>query len=434
MAFVRRYRVPLVIVVLLVVMAALVVFRLKDQQARAVTRNRGDVVVGVGRPEQRDLEVILSYTGDILPSRQTPIFAKSSGYIRSIRVDKGQFVKAGQLLVEIEPTEMQTAMEGARATVATAEAGLLVARSDLESSRANLLNQQATLAKAQAVLDNDRRQAERMAELFGKGLVSAQERDNARTAYESSQAALRAQEAQVQVARVQIETSESKVKLAEALVEQQRAALRMAQMRLDDTRITAPFSGYISQKNLDVGAAVSNQAAATSNASVAIVVLQDINPAKVQLEVPEREVARVKVGNPVRLVVDAYPEGKFAGTVARVVHALDPRTRTMGLEVEIPNGELLLKPGMYARVQLVLGVQRGALMVPLETLIGAESRPAVLVVRDGKVATATVQLGAADGAQVQVVKGLASDDQIILQGKELVREGQTVKAVPAKTS
>jgi HlyD family secretion protein len=433
MAFLRRHRVPLVIVVLLVVMALLVIFRLKDQQARAVTRNRGDVVVGVGRPEQRDLEVILAYTGDILPNRQTPIFAKSSGYIRSIRADKGQFVKAGQLLVEIEPTEMQTAMDQARASLATAEAGLLVARSDLESARANLLNQQAMLAKAQAVLDNDRRQADRMAELFGKGLVSAQERDNARTAYESSQAALRAQEAQVQVARVQIDTSDSKVKLAETLVEQQRAALRMAQMRLDDTRITAPFSGYISQKNLDVGASISNQAAATSNASVAIVVLQDINPVKVQLEVPEREVARVKVGNPVRLVVDAYPDSKFAGTLARVVHALDPRTRTMGLEVEIPNGELLLKPGMYARVQLVLDVQRGALMVPIESLSGSETKPALLVVRDGKVVTQVVELGAADGPLVQIAKGLRPDDQVILQGKELVREGQAVKAVPVKS-
>jgi RND family efflux transporter MFP subunit len=432
MAFVRRYRVPLVLLVLLVLMAALVVFRLKEQQARAVTRNPRDVLVGVAPPEQRDLEVILTYTGDILANRQTPIFAKSSGYLRAIRVDKGQFVKAGQVLVEVEPTEMENAMDQARASVATAQAGLQVARSNLDSARANLLNQQATLVKARAVLDNDRRQADRMAELFGKGLVSAQDRDNARTAYESSQAALGAQEAQVQVARVQIETSDSLVKLAEAQVEQQRAALRMAQMRLDDTRITAPFSGYISQKNLDVGASVSNQAAATSNASVAIVVLQDINPVKVQLEVPERELARVKVGNPVRLVVDAYPDRKFSGSVARVVHALDPRTRTMGLEVEIPNGELLLKPGMYARVQLVLEVLRGALLVPLEALTGSESKPALLVVRDGKVATQIVELGPTDGPLVQIAKGLAPGDQVILQGKELVREGQAVKAVPAK--
>src|SRR5262249_43282929 len=153
-------------------------------------------------------------------------------------------------------------------------------------------NEEANLAKAQAVLDNDRRQADRMAELFGKGLVAAQERDNARTAYESSEAALRAQQAKVQTAKVQVTTSDSQVQLAETQVEQQRAAMRMAQMRLDDTRVTAPFAGYISQRNLDVGAAVSNQAAATSNASVAILTLQDINTVKVQMEVSERDVPR----------------------------------------------------------------------------------------------------------------------------------------------
>jgi membrane fusion protein (multidrug efflux system) len=325
------------------------------------------------------------------------------------------------------------ALDQSRAALASAMAGLQVARSNLEAARANLINQQANLAKAQAVLANDQRQAERLAELFAKGLVSAQDRDNARTGYESSQAVVRAQEAQVQAARVQIETGESQVQLAQTQIEQQRAALRMAKMRVDDTRIVAPFNGYISHKNLDVGAAVSGQAAATSNASVAIVTVQDINPVKVQVEVPERDVARVKVGNAVRLVVDAYPDRTFTGTVARVVHTLDPRTRTMGVEVEIPNKEQLLKPGMYARVQLVLEVRRGALLVPLEALTGSETQPAVLLVQNGKVATRTVQLGAADGALIQVIKGLAPDDELIVQGKELVREGQTVKAVPAKS-
>jgi RND family efflux transporter MFP subunit len=432
--FIRRHRVTLVLVMLGGIVVTLAVLRLKEQQAGARTRGGArEVIVGVAKPEQRDLEVSLTYTGDILPNRQTPIFAKSSGYIRAIHADKGQFVKEGQLLVVIEPTEMEMALDQSRAALASAQAGMLVARSNLEAARANLANQEANLVKAQAVLANDQRQAERLTELFGKGLVSAQDRDNARTTYESSQAQVRAQEAQLQAARVQIDTSDSQVKLAETQIEQQRAALRMAQMKVDDTRIVAPFSGYISQKNLDVGASVSNQAAATSNASVAIVTLQDINPVKVQVEVPERDVARVKAGNTVRLVVDAYPDRTFGGTVARVVHSLDPRTRTMGVEVEIPNKELLLKPGMYARVQLVLEVRRGALMVPIEALTGSETQPAVLLVRNGKVTTRTVQVGVADGALVQVIKGLAAEDELIVQGKEQVREGQTVKAVPAKS-
>jgi membrane fusion protein (multidrug efflux system) len=433
MVFLRRHRVSLVLLLLAGVVAALVVLRVREQQARAVPRGPREIQVGVTRPEQRDLDVILSYTGDVLPNRQTPIFAKTSGYIRAIYADRGQAVRTGQLLVEIEPTEMETALDQTRAAVASAQAALQVARSNLEAARANLLNQQALLSRAQAVLANDQRQAERMAELFGKGLVSAQDRDNARTAFESSQAAVRAQEAQVRVAHVQIATTESQVHLAETQVEQQRAAQRMAQMRLDDTRIVAPFDGYVAQRILEVGAAVSAQAAATSNASVAILTIQDIDPVKVQIEIPERDVPRVRSGNIVRLATDAYPDRRFVGTVARVVHALDPRTRTMGVEVDIANPERLLKPGMYARVDLVLETRRGALLVPLEVLTGIDNRPSVLVVRNGRVATVPVELGPTSGSSVQIVKGLAPDDQVILHGKDLVRDGQTVRAVPAKS-
>jgi len=242
-----------------------------------------------------------------------------------------------------------------------------------------------------------------------------------------------AQEAQVEAARVQIATTDSQVRLAEAQIEQQRSAQRMAQMHLDDTRMVAPFSGYISQRNLEVGAAVSNQAAATSNASIGILMLQEINPVKVQLEVPERDVARVGVGNVVRLTTDAYPGRQFSGKVARVVHALDPRTRTMGLEVDIPNPEDLLKPGMYARVDLLIESRKDALLVPLEVLTGAEGRATVLIVRDGKVASTVVELGPTDGPVVQVTKGLGPDTEVILQGKDLVREGMAVRAVPAKS-
>jgi RND family efflux transporter MFP subunit len=433
MAFVRRYRVSLVLLVLVGVLVALVVGRLRSQQARAVPRTSREIQVGVVKPERRTLEVTLSFTGDILPNRQTSIFAKTSGYIRAIHVERGEFVKAGALLVEIEPTEMENALDQSRAALATAEAALQVARSNLQSSKANLLNQQALLAKAQAVLANDRRQAERLNELFAKGLVAAQDRDNARTTYEASQAAVSAQEAQVEAARVQIATAESQVRLAQTQIEQQRSAQRMAQMRLDDTRIVAPFSGFISQRNLEVGAAVSSQAAATSNASIGILMLQEINPVKLQLEVPERDVARVAVGNTVRLTMDAYAGRHFSGKVARVVHALDPRTRTMGVEVDIPNPENLLKPGMYARVDLLVEVRRDALLVPLEVLTGTEGRPTVLVVRDGKVAVQPVELGPTDGPVVQVTRGLEPDTEVILQGKDLVRDGMTVRAVPAKT-
>src|SRR5262249_54871137 len=145
------------------------------------------------------------------------------------------------------------------------------------------------------------------------------------------------------------------------------------------------------------------------------------------------DVPRVKTGNRVRLTTDAYADRTFSGAVARVLHALDPRTRTMGVEVEVPNPGNALKPGMYARVELLLEVIPGALVVPLEAVVGAEGRASLLVVRGGKVASVPVQLGASDGPRVQVARGIDPADQVILQGKDLVREGQAVRAVPAKS-
>jgi len=217
MRLLKRHRVGLVLLGLVVLIGTLVVYRLKDQQARAVTRARPDVLVGVLSPARRDLDVKLTFTADILAVQQAAIFSKVSGYIRRIHADRGDFVKAGQLLVEVDDLELQATVQQARAALLTGEAGLEVARSTLEGQRANLENQRANLAKARAVADNDARQAQRLKTLYERGLVSATDYENARTTAESSGASVRAAEAQLRVAEVQVTTQESQVRLPMAL-------------------------------------------------------------------------------------------------------------------------------------------------------------------------------------------------------------------------
>ena len=427
----RHYRVRLAVLGLLVLMGVLVAYRLKDQQARAVTRPRPDVLVGVVTPERRDMEIKLAFTADILPAQQAAIFSKVSGYIQRIHVDRGDFVKAGQVLAEIDDQELQASLEQSRATLLTGQAGLEMARSSLVGQRANLENQRANLTKAHAVAANDARQAERMKTLFERGLVSATDFENARTTAESSRASVQAAEAQLNLAEAQIATTESQVRLSQAQLETYRAALRLAETNLANTRLLAPFAGYVSQRNLDSGAAVSAQSAGTNTASVGILTIQDIQTVKAQIEVPERNIARVKVGSAVRLAVDPYEGETFTGSVARVVHNLDPRTRTMGVEVEIPNRTGRLKPGMFARVEVLVETRQRALTIPAEALRLGEARPSVMLVREGVVETVSVELGAADTRGVEVLKGLSEQDQVILQGKDLVKPQQKVRTVPA---
>ena len=431
MRHLRHYRVRLVMLGLLVLTGVLVAYRLKDQQARAVTRVRPDVLVGVVTPERRDMEIKLAFTADILPAQQAAIFSKVSGYIRRIHADRGDFVETGQVLVEIDDQELQASLEQSRATLLTGQAGLEMARSSLVGQQANLENQRANLSKARAVAANDARQADRMKTLFERGLVSATDFENARTTAESSRAGVQAAEAQLNLAEAQIATTESQVRLSQAQLETYRAALRLAETNLANTRLLAPFAGYVSQRNLDSGAAVSAQSAGTNTASVGILTIQDIQTVKAQIEVPERNIARVKVGSAVRLAVDPYEGETFTGSVARVVHNLDPRTRTMGVEVEIPNRTGRLKPGMFARVEVLVETRQRALTIPAEALRLGEARPSVMLVREGVVETVPVELGAADTRGVEVRKGLGEQDQVILQGKDLVKPQQKVRTVPA---
>ncbi|HUM14589.1 MAG TPA: efflux RND transporter periplasmic adaptor subunit [Candidatus Nitrosotalea sp.] len=431
MRLLRRHRVGLVLLGLLVLIAFLVVYRFRDQQARAVTRARPDVLVGVLSPVRRDLDVRLAFTADILPVQQAAIFSKVSGYIRRIHADRGDFVKTGQLLVEIDDLELQAAVQQARASLLTGEAGLEVARSTLDGQRANLENQRANLTKARAVAENDARQAQRLKTLFERGLVSATDYENSRTNAESSAASVRAAEAQLRVAEVSVTTQESQVRLAQAQVETYRAALQLAQTSLANTRLVAPFTGYISQRNLDNGAAVSAQSAGTSTTSVGILMVQDIESVKVQIEVPERDIARVAVGAPVTIRADPYQGQTFAGRVVRVVHSLDARTRTMGVEVDIPNADRKLKPGMFARVEVLVDTRRGVLTLPVEALRVGEARPSVMVVRNGVVEPVVVELGLSDSQVIEIRQGLGEQDQVILQGKDLVKAKQKVRTVPA---
>jgi RND family efflux transporter MFP subunit len=254
------------------------------------------------------------------------------------------------------------------------------------------------------------------------------ERDNARTNAESSKAQLVAADAQLQVARSQIDTQESQVALARANVQRERAALKITQTNLDNTRIVAPFAGYVSARNLDLGAAVSSQAAGTSNSSVGILVVQDLDTVKVQVEVEERHVSLVRVGSVARVLIDAYPGRLFEACAIRIVHVLDPRSRTLGVEMEIANRDHLLKPGMYARVELIIDRHPNALLVPGEAVQMDGEKASVWVVKDGVVARRPITTGVGEGTLVEVARGLEGGEAVIVEGKELVREGQKVRA------
>lgn len=384
---IRRHPIVTLGLILFVAVAALVAFRLTSGAKTDPRKNR-ILTVGTMAPIKQDLDVRLTYTADLIPNQLVNIFSRVDGYIAKIYVDKGDLVKANQLLVEIDHTDYIHAVNQAKA--------------NLLSAKAKVVQQDAGVRNATLTLD-------RMQALIKDQFVSQQDLDTAlvnRDAAVALQDSLRAQ------------------------VQQMTVALAQAETNLAYSYIRAPFAGYIAERNLDPGAYVSGTTASTSTVSRGILSVHDVETVRTLIEVVEKDVPLVQVGQRADVRAEAYPNEVFEGRVTRIVQALNRATRTMTVEVDLPNKDHRLKGGMFARVEVLVGKHPQAIQIPLDAVSRLEESQYVYVVKDGKAHQVPVELGARAENRVEVVKGLAGDEQLIVSGKDLVSEGVPVQVQP----
>ena len=384
---IKRHPIVTLGIILFVAVAALVVFRLTSGAKTDPRKNR-ILTVGTMTPLKQDLDVRLTYTADLIPNQLVNIFSRVDGYIAKIYVDKGDLVKANQLLVEIDHTDYIHAVNQAKA--------------NLLSAQAKVVQQDAGVRNATLTLD-------RMQALIKDQFVSQQDLDTAlvnRDAAVALQDSLRAQ------------------------VQQMTVALAQAETNLAYSYIRAPFAGYIAERNLDPGAYVSGTTASTSTVSRGILSVHDVETVRTLIEVVEKDVPLVQVGQRADVRAEAYPNEVFEGRVTRIVQALNRATRTMTVEVDLPNKDHRLKGGMFARVEVLVGKHPQAIQIPLDAVSRLEESQYVYVVKDGKAHQVPVELGALAENRVEVVKGLAGDEQLIVSGKDLVSEGVPVQTQP----
>lgn len=330
-------------------------------------------LVQVTKPAQVDMQRRLLLTADVLPIQQADLMAKMAGYLDAVYVDRGDRVRAGQLLAVIRQPELEQQWRQAQASYDFAK---------------------VTYARLQ--------------ELFDKGLVAKQDLDDARTKSEVAKRTLEVQRTYVQYAK-----------------------------------IVAPFDGYVTKRYLDPGAFIP-QATGIVSAANTLLTVMDLSQVKVLINVPERDITSVHVGDPVSLTLDAYPDQTFQGQVTKFAPALDPGSRTLQVEIDIRNDDLALKPGMFARVTLVLERHTQALVVPSEALLVNELGSFVYVAGAGQdgafaVRRVAVRTGIEDVGQVEILVGLGANDQIVRTGKEQVHDGSQVRIAadgtqPARTA
>ncbi len=341
----------------------------------------------------------MSLAGQFEPFQVVEVHAKVSGYIRKIYVDIGDRVRAGQTLAVLDVPELN-----AQYRASASEA--LRSKDQIQAAQHDVAHAQSLHAALQA--DYQRLQK---ASAEQPGLIAAQELDNARSQAEASQAQIDAAEAELSGAKQGADTTAADRE-------------RMAAMQSYAT-VTAPLSGVITWRYADTGALI--QAGTSSDTqSLPIVKLSQSDLLRLRVPVPEDAVRYVHVGDPMQIRVDALGRS-FAGKVVRFTRSLDPTTRTMETEVDVPNPNLTITPGMYANTFLQLAHVQNVPTIPLTAIHRVVGTSTVLVLSGrNQVEQRAVQIGLRGSVLAQVLGGLQVGDRVIVGDPSRFRDGETV--------
>jgi len=329
----------------------------------------------------------LTLPAGLVADQQTQVYARANGYVRRWLVDIGDRVKKGQLLLQLDTPELDQ---------------------QLAQSRASLLQTIAALAQAKANRDFAYVTARREADLFSKLLISAQENDQAQT---------------------QAKVWDANVQAAEANVAAQRANVGQLVQLVSFAKVYAPYDGVITRRLAEVGTLVNAGAGTTA---AALFEIASTDPMQAYVDVPQPFAASVRVGSEAKVAVRAFRGRDFTGRVTRTAGALDPASRTLRTEVDLPNPKGELLAGMYVDVSLDLAVSHQVIRVPSSAVI-SDSRGVHVAVVDGsgKVHLVAVTQGLDNGTNVDVVSGLSGGEQVIATPPSGVTDGMQVQAVTA---
>jgi len=364
-----------------------------EAREQAQAAQRVDVVQVTRSPGKSEIEL----PGSIQAITEAPILARADGYLLRRTVDIGDLAKAGQTLAEIEAPEVDEQIRQARASLQQSQSAVDQALANYERGRAD-----EELARVTA---------QRWAALSTKGAVSRQENDRYQSEYRSLAAATKSFEKAVAMQRSNVAAAEANL------------------ARLDTVQsyrlVKAPFDGVITLRNVDVGALV-------NAGNTLLFRIAQIGTLRTYVNVPQANASGVKPGQPAVLTVPNLPGRRFTGAVARTANALDPASRTLLVEVHVPNPGGALLPGMYARVELMSAQPNAPLRIPSDALIVRGEGTEVAVVRDDHtVHLQKVEVGRDYGDRMEVISGLTEGQTIIANPGDVVREGLQVEPVPA---
>lgn len=352
------------------------------QGGRPRGTGRPPMTVELATPVRGPISEYLTVVGNLIGDATVAVVPKTAGRLDAVFVRLGDRVGRGQRMGKIEDREYLEQVKQAEAA--------------FEVGNATIRQREADLKFAQTNLDRSK-------SLFDRQLLPRQSLDDA--------------EARAQSAMAQLD-------LARAQLTQNKARLDELRVILANTLIVSPVDGFVARRAADPGAYVS------PNAPVADVV--DISRVRLVAAVIEKDLRRLREGQPARVDVDAFPGERFAGRIAHIAPVLDPSTRTAQMEVEIPNPGFRLKPGMYARVSVTTAERTQTLLVPANAVLDLDGKRGVFLARDQVAAFRPIEAGIESPQQIEVLSGVTPEDKVITTGAAALREGDRIQLPGAK--
>ncbi len=337
--------------------------------AAACRKNEAKVVeektfnVQVQAAEKRPLRPFIEAIGTLNANEEVTVSAQVEGVLHSVKIDEGVVVSKGSPIVLIDDTDYNHEVR----------------------------RDEAALKQVEATLANTRIELKRKEALYKEELVTQQQFDDVST----------------------------RLSLAEAEVDRLRALLSLAKQKLARTRITAPISGVVKERKVSAGDFVKN--------GTPLCVIIQSNPLKLQFSVPEKDVSKLKLGQDITVKVDAYRDRDFTGRVSIIYPHVEEKTRTLLVEALVPNGQGLLKPGLFARVVLYTGGERDTVVIPITAVLYEGEQTKVFVANADRAQSRMVKLGNKYGEAMEVSEGVSAGDKVIVAGQQNLSQGAKLK-------
>lgn len=447
-------------------------FKAKQEQTLAQTQEvrHEKIPVQVAPVRLGPIREAVMLRGDVQATTEVEVMSKVQGRVEELRLEDGTPIQVGLRLdqgariavldheeLEAQVAQAEAGVAAAQAQIVQAESLVTQAESGVEASKAQLASAKATVSQAETGvktaqarlvslrvnLANLERDRTRLGNLYKEGVTTKKQLDDIETRYEAAKADYTAAESQVVEAQAGVATTEAaqeaaksgvdqavaavKVALgrggvAEAGLKQAEASLRLAQIRLGEATIKCPATGVVSAKHVDEGDMV--------GPNVPILTIIGIDPVKVVVDISEHYLRKVKEGtSEVTIRAEAFPDREFRGQVTRIHPSLDRDRRTVPAEIEVPNGDGSLKPGMFARVNLTLSVREGVPVIPANAVVRSAAGDQVFVLDSTRAKRRSVRLGLWSNERVEVTDGLQEGELIVVRGQANLYDDAEVEVV-----